>query len=355
MKWPSHGSNPQFIYEAMNIPKPESLIDLSANINPLGPPRVLKEKWLDFYRRIEEYPDPYATSLRETIAGKEGLPKEGVLVGNGGAELITLLGRFLAGENVLIIQPTFSEYEKACVANGCSVEYHHLDENWDLKLDSLTDMLSNTDAVFLCNPNNPTGVSFSYDIVLQLAEACRKNDSYLIVDEAFYDFLSDYEPLTSILRDYHNVILLRSMTKMFAIPGLRLGYLLANESVIQKLSSFKPHWSVNVIAMLAGEECVKDEEFIRQTITYIEQERQRLFLFFRKEGFEVSPSETNFYLLRDPSITDQLPLFEYLLRHGVVPRHTMNFPGLEGKWMRFAIKSIAENDRLLEVLKDWRQ
>lgn len=355
MNWPSHGSNPQYIYEAMNIPKPKTLIDLSANINPLGPPSVVKEKWAEFYNKIGDYPDPYATSLRKTIAQKEVLPIESVLIGNGGSELISLLGRMFSGKHVLIIQPTFTEYEKASLVNGCKVEYHHLNEGWELELDSLIGKLAHTDALFLCNPNNPTGICFPYDTILRLADACKQKDCYLVVDEAFYDFWKDYVSLTPILRDYNNVILLRSLTKMFAIPGLRLGYLLANQSVLEKLTPYQPHWSVNILAMLAGEECVRSDVFIKQTVKYIEKERQNLFDHFQQEGFMVSPSNINFYLLRDSESTEQLQLFEFLLRHGIVPRHTMNFPGLEGQWMRFAIKSTKENQRLLEVLKEWRQ
>lgn len=354
MNWPSHGSNPRYIYEAMKLPIPDELIDLSANINPLGPPSVLKERWANYFERIGDYPDPNVNSLREVISEKEKVPKEVILIGNGGAELISLLGRMLARKNVLIIQPTFSEYEQACLANDCQIFYHQLDESWDLNIEALVKKLKKIDAVFLCNPNNPTGLCFPYETVLHLVEACKKRGITLVIDEAFHDFWKNYQSLTPILQDFSNVVLLRSLTKMYAIPGLRLGYLLADKTVIKELSKFQPHWSVNTLAMLAGEECLKDEKHIKQTIDYMEIERERLFAFFMSQGFEVTPSEINFYLLRDPSCESQLALFEFLLGKGIVPRHTMNFPGLEGKWLRFAIKSSMENDRLLQVLKKWR-
>lgn len=355
MNWPAHGSNPQYIYEAMNLPKPNTWIDLSANINPLGPPKSILEKWLHFYESIGEYPDPFANALKEQIAQQAGVAKESILVGNGGAELIMLLGRMIAQKNVLIVQPTFSEYEKACQANGCHVFYHYLDEKWSLNLQGLIEKLDGVAAVFLCNPNNPTGVCFSLAEIQFLAEACTRKGIYLIIDEAFYDFWKDYEPLTPLQRTCENIILIRSMTKMYAIPGLRLGYLIASEEVVGQIAQYQPHWSVNVLAMLAGQECLKDEEFINQTIDYIEKERAKLSLFFTQEGFEMSPSKVNFYLLRDPELESQLPLFEFLLRHGIVPRHTMNFPGLGGEWLRFAIKSKTENDQLLQVLEEWRR
>lgn len=354
MKWPTHGSNPHYLYNAMNIPQPESFIDLSANINPLGSPPRLKEKWSSFFEKISDYPDPDSNSLKETIARRENVSKESILIGNGGAELITLVGRMLAGKNVLIVQPTFSEYEQACIANNCRVLYHQIDEDWNLNLPTLLEKLPEVEAVFLCNPNNPLGLCFPFETVQKLANACKANSSYLIVDEAFYDFWEDYQSLIPILKDYNNVILLRSMTKMFAIPGLRLGYALADENIIARLSRFQPHWSVNVVAKLAGEECLKDTTFVQETNNYIKKERQKLFSFFQTEGYRVSPSETNFYVLQDPKIEDQYPLFEYLLCRGVVPRHTMNFPGLEGKWLRFAIKSESENEQLMDFLRDWK-
>lgn len=353
MNWPPHGANPHYIYEAMNIPMPEKMIDLSANINPLGPPKILKEKWSSFFQSIVEYPDPAANRLREAIAEKEGLAKEMVMIGNGGAELISLLGRMFAGKKVLIIQPTFSEYEKACQLNGCEVVYHSLDANWQLRLESLP--LEGVEAIFLCNPNNPTGVCFPYEQILALSELCRDREIYLVIDEAFYDFWEDYQSLIPIVENFANVILIRSMTKMFAIPGLRLGYLLANGKVIQTLVNYQSHWSVNAVAMLAGELCLQEENFIQETREYIKKEREKLFSFYKLEGFIVSPSETDFYLLKDPNLKDQLPLFEFLLRRGIVPRHTMNFPGIEGQWLRLAIKSADENDQLLEALKEWKK
>ncbi|MFE8702983.1 threonine-phosphate decarboxylase CobD [Cytobacillus sp. FJAT-54145] len=354
MKWPSHGSNPQYLYQELGLSLPLDYIDFSANINPLGPPQVLKEKWADFYNEINDYPDPYGVRLKQLIAKKENVHEDTILLGNGGAELITLIGRLLYGKDVLIVSPTFSEYEKACRVNKCTVHYHLLQEpNWGLSVSDLN--LEKMNAVFLCHPNNPTGVQYSYSTILAVLEKCEQNGAYLVIDEAFYDFLEDYIPLTPLLQRYPNLILLRSMTKMYSIPGIRLGYVLANWTVIKKLAGYQPHWSVNSLAMMVGEECLREESFTLHTQTYISQERKVLFSFFEKAGFEYSPSRVNFYLVRDSSLTDQLPLFYFLLKKGIVPRHTFNFPNLEGRWLRFAVKSKEENARLMEVLSEWRQ
>ncbi|MFD1851592.1 threonine-phosphate decarboxylase CobD [Oceanobacillus bengalensis] len=356
MNLPQHGSNPQYIYDKMGIPKPDKWIDLSANINPLGPPDNLMKRWVDFYNEISDYPDPHALLLKKQIAKITDVDIGSILIGNGGSELITLLGRVFAGKNVLIIEPAFSEYEKVCRANDCRIFYHQLNESeWKWEENEMAEKLDDMDVVFLCNPNNPTGIHYPYSVIVKLIKECAQRNIFLIVDEAFYDFLEDYVPITPLVNKYEHLIILRSMTKMFAIPGLRLGYMLANQQIIEKLTTYQPHWSVNTLALLAGQVCLQDGAFVQNTTGYIRFERERLFSFFRKEGFAFSPSQVNFYLLRDPLEKNQLSLFEFLLRKGIVPRHTYNFPGLEGKWLRFAIKSTEENNQLMEVLKDWKQ
>lgn len=336
----------------MGLDLPGKYLDFSANINPLGPPSALLEKWSEFYREITVYPDPYAINLKEKIAKTVSINSNSILIGNGGAELITLVARLLAGKKILIVQPTFSEYEKACQANKCEISYHSL-EGPDFAL-SLPD-LSKVDALFLCNPNNPTGVHYPASTLKAIAEECEKHRCYLILDEAFYDFLSDYESIIPYINRFPKVIILRSMTKMFAIPGIRLGYLVAAPKIIQELSSLQSHWSVNTIALLAGEICLNDEEFIKDSQRFMEGERKRLFEFFSQSDFEFSPSNVNFYLLRDFHLVDQFKLFEFLIHRGIIPRHTFNFPGLEGDWLRFAIKGKDDNNQLMEVLSEWRQ
>ncbi|MEY2194568.1 threonine-phosphate decarboxylase CobD [Neobacillus sp. BF23-41] len=355
MNWPSHGSNPQYLYEAMGLALPLQFIDFSANINPIGPPSALKEKWPGFFQEINVYPDPYATQLKERIAKSEQTPIDTILIGNGGAELITLLARMLAGKKVLIVEPTFSEYEQACRANKCEIVHHQLVEpNFELNPVDFHSSLMDADAVFLCNPNNPTGIHYPTSTIISLLEECEKRDCLVILDEAFFDFLIEYESLVPYINKFSNLIIIRSLTKMFAIPGIRLGYLIAQPAIVSSLCQLQSHWSTNTIALLAGELCLENEFFIKETQAYISQERKRLFDFFTQEEFVVSTSNVNFYLLKDPHLKDQFALFEFLLHHGIIPRHTFNFPGLEGRWLRFAIKSNQENNQLMEVLAKWR-
>lgn len=356
MSLPTHGANPHYLYEALGIDMPNHYVDFSANINPLGPPPTLKENWPRFFESITYYPDPHAAQLTARLAEKEGLSEGSILVGNGGAEMITLVGRYLAGKKVLIIQPAFAEYAEACHAAGCEVSYYQLNEpNWELNLEPLLPLLKENDAIFLCTPNNPTGVAFSEDVVRKLVKECEKWNCLVVMDEAFYDFVDDNFTYGPLVADHSHVIILRSLTKIFAIPGLRLGYLLGNEALIQQMKMNKPHWSVNAIALEAGKLCMEEDHFIQQTRAYIKKQKQRLFSFFKENGFEFSNSVINFYLLKDPNTEDCGELLSFLLKRGIIPRHTYNFPGLDGRWLRFAIKSDKENSLLMEGLAQWRK
>ncbi|WNS75911.1 threonine-phosphate decarboxylase CobD [Bacillus sp. DTU_2020_1000418_1_SI_GHA_SEK_038] len=355
MNWPVHGSNPQYLFASLNMAMPHHMIDFSANINPLGPPPILKEKWAELFSVIADYPDPKGHRFKKKLAEKEKLSERQILIGNGGAELISLIGRMLAGKRVLIVQPAFSEYEEACRINSCTIDYHQLSpEKWELNVEELAEKLPNTDALFICNPCNPTGVYYSKSNLIALMNECQKQDCLFIVDEAFYDFLSEYESIVSCINEYSNLIIIRSMTKMFAIPGLRLGYLMANQTIIDYLASLQPHWSMNALALQAGEWCLDSESYVWETRELINKERKRLFDFYRQKDLMLSPSRVNFYLLRDPVVHDQFSLFQFLLSKGIIPRHTMNFPGIEGEWLRFAIKGPKENDKLMGAIEEWR-
>lgn len=358
MLLPDHGANPHYLYHSFDIFQPENVTDFSTNVNPFGPPESIQRLWPEWFSVIQDYPDPHATLLTRKLAMQNGVSENWLLLGNGGAEIIHLIGRMLATKRVLIIHPAFSEYESACRAYGCKISYYTLLEgNWKFTSEDIIDCLDQMDAVFLCTPNNPTGIVYEDVAVLQLIQACAKKQILVIIDEAFYDFYLEGEQASfaRYCADYPNLIIIRSMTKMYAIAGLRLGYAIAHPTMIKKFSVYQPHWSVNRIALLAGELCVGESDFVMKTVEWLAHERNRLFRFFKKNQFTVSNSKVNYYLLRDDCIADQQPLLYFLLEKGIVPRHTKNFPGLEGRWLRFAVKRTHENDLLLEALIKWRR
>jgi len=356
MALPTHGANPHYLYEALGMDMPSSYVDFSANINPLGPPSSLQEHWSRLFNSIIQYPDPHAVELTKLLAYKEQLSEHSILVGNGGAEMITLVARLLAGKKVLIIQPAFAEYAESCYAAGCAVSFYQLQEpNWELHIESLRPYLQKNDAVFLCTPNNPTGISFAEESVRELIVECEQANCMVVIDEAFYDFTEGAFTYAPLLAQYKHVMILRSLTKIFAIPGLRLGYLLADAEMIQQLKPYKPHWSVNAIALEAGKLCLTEEIYVEKTRAYIHEQKQKLFSFFKEYEFDVSDSSINFYLLKDSRVKDSTAMLKFLLSRGIIPRHTYNFPGLDGRWLRFAIKSKRDNEVLMEGLREWRK
>lgn len=356
MQLPEHGSNTAYLYKSLKMEQPENVVDFSVNINPLGAPGVLQEKWSDWFTAINDYPDPHAKTLVEQLAVQENIPVTHLLAGNGAAEIITLIARYLAGSKVVVVHPAFSEYETACKKEGCEVVQAILSApGWELELTKIEAELKEAKAVFLCSPNNPTGVHYQRETVERLIAACQRADTLCIIDEAFYDFLP--EPVTlieKVLYEEH-VLIIRSLTKMYSIAGLRLGVLAGNPVLLQEVSKTKPHWSVNALAIKAGVACLQDENHALETRRFIEAERKSLFRKLKELGFEYSPSQLNFYLLRDPALPVQEKLFYHLLKLGLVLRHTENFPGIEGKWLRVAVKQSSDNKKLLEALTVWKQ
>lgn len=356
MQLPEHGSNTKYVYASLKMEQPEKVIDFSVNINPVGAPKVLKDRWGDWFTAINDYPDPYANELMEELAAQENISVTHLLAGNGAAEIITLVARYLAGSKVAVIHPAFSEYATACRNEGCEVmEIVLAAPEWNLEASALADKLQGVKAVFLCNPNNPTGIHYNREAVENLIEVCKRTDTLCIIDEAFYDFLP--EPVTYIDKVLHqqHVLIIRSLTKMYSIAGLRLGFLAGNPELLQKIGRTKPHWSVNALAMKAGVACLQDESHTGETRRFIESERTAIFQRLRQLGFEHSSSQLNFYLLKDPALSTQEKLFHYLLKQGLVLRHTENFPGIKGKWLRVAVKQPDDNKILLEALAAWKQ
>ncbi|WP_052302337.1 pyridoxal phosphate-dependent aminotransferase [Bacillus sp. SG-1] len=353
MKLPSHGSNPQFLYNSLKVPMPEKLIDFSVNLNPLGPPKPLTDILSGGTIGFSDYPDPQHTELRSRLSKAEGIDPSGILVGNGAAEIIHMIGCLLRGKHVAILHPAFSEYEQACLTFSCSL-IHIMPSSLPV-FEDFSRALEKADALFICNPNNPTGTVMDSGLLERIIAYGEANGCLVIVDEAFHDFLAAGESCKELLGKHSNLIILRSMTKMFSMAGIRLGYALMAEGLRSRLVKYQPPWSVNSIALEAGRVCLDQREFVLKTRKYVIKEREKMFSFFRDNDFSFTDSSTNFYLFKDNRLGNQLDLITFLLTNRIVPRHTYNFRGLEGKWMRMAVKDEEANKVLMEVLRQWRQ
>ncbi|MBB6175489.1 threonine-phosphate decarboxylase [Anoxybacillus tengchongensis] len=350
MHLPVHGANPHRLYEAMKMNMPSEYIDFSVNVNPLSLPdeyMLNKKQW---FRWMSEYPEERSEALRTIIAEREHVMPSNVFVGNGAAECIYLLAEQFAGKHIGIIEPTFSEYRQACEAYGCTVQSFMLDKHWHPPIDQVIERLPSLHALFVCHPNNPTGTVWSKETMYALLRAANDEGVYIIVDEAFYDFWLDGYAVSPFLRTFDRLIVLRSLTKMYRLAGVRLGYVLAHEHVVNKLMKKQPPWSVNTIAQQMAKQLLKDGAFVERTKAYIASEQKRLFSQFTELGYIYTPSVVNFYMLHDETMT----LFPFLLQHGIVARHTFNFQGLDGKYVRLAIRTKEENDCLLSCLRRWK-
>ncbi|MGQ4880431.1 threonine-phosphate decarboxylase CobD [Billgrantia sp. LNSP4103-1] len=356
--WPSHGGRPEQVLPRFGLAADGQVIDFSANLNPLGPPAWLPERLAAGLADIDAYPDPDYTAARAAIARAEGLAPGQVRLTNGGAEAIYLTAALMAQRaerQAVIVQPTFGEYARACRHYGIAVRHLALATD-DFQLDESQALhaMRDVDAVFLCRPNNPTGTLVERALIERMLAAGKRCDTTLVVDEAFIDFVTPDERLTPLLKRYDNLLLLRSMTKLHAIPGLRLGYLLGDEATIARIAGLQLPWSVNAPAAALVEPLLADRDHLQRTLAWLDAERPRLQRELEVLGLRVMPSRANFLLLQDAGSRPMSALLEHLARCGILVRHTHNFVGLDGAWLRVAVRSREENERLLAAISRWR-
>lgn len=359
MNWPDHGGQPQYIKALFDIDPNRPLTDFSANLNPLGSPEWLREAWAQAFRLLDKYPDPHYPEAREAIARHEGVARDQTLLTNGGAEAIFLVAKHYESGRALIVQPAFLEYERALNHYRVDIEHVYLDEQngFAFPLQDVIARLQDIDLLFVCRPNNPTGTVADEPQMNALLEESRKAGVTVVVDEAFADFLPEsVPPLTGWLARYPNLILLRSLTKIYTVPGLRIGYILASEQLIGAMRGYQIPWSVNAAAAYLTPQLLADRTLVGATKVWLARE-----LAFLKEEIAMldvyqSPALANFYLLRDCQRPDDTPaLFRFLLERGILGRHTQTFRGLDGRYLRFAVRSRKENERLLACLREWRK
>ncbi|QTF91582.1 threonine-phosphate decarboxylase CobD [Halomonas sp. BM-2019] len=364
-EWPRHGGQPGPLLTRFGLAPDTPLLDASANLNPLGPPAWLAG-WLAqrLQRRplaLAGYPDPEYREAREAIAAEEGVAPEQVLLTNGGAEAIFLAAALQARERpgslAAIVQPTFAEYARACAAHGLPIRSLSLaPPAFDLDVEAIAAGLGEARLLFLCRPNNPTGTLVPRADMERLLMLTAARGITLVVDEAFIDFVGGEtedgdEALTPLLARFDHLVLLRSLTKRYTLPGLRLGYLLADAETVHRAAACQPAWSVNGLAAALVAPLLADGDFARRSRTWLALERPRLAAGLEALGLVVVPSRANFFLVRHPAGQEATRrLLPALLRRGVLVRHTESFAGLDGGWLRLALRDAADNDRLLAAL-----
>ncbi|MBJ6725418.1 threonine-phosphate decarboxylase CobD [Geomesophilobacter sediminis] len=348
-----HGGNVFAVARSLGVPA-ERIVDFSASINPLGMAPGVREVLADCFDRLLHYPDKHAFELKERLAAYHGIASEQVCVANGSTELIHLLPRLLPGKRALIVAPAFAEYESALRRADWDVEYLVLDSRNDfrLPLSALQDKLERCDLLFLCNPANPTGALVPETEIAEIVQLCAAAGAFFVLDEAFMDFCEGDSAKAVLLRSGRGIVL-RSMTKFFAIPGLRLGYAIADAGLVERLEEAGAPWSVNTAAQLAGIASLQDGEYRERTRRFIAAERSRMAAAIDALGWaRTFSSAANYLLVELRNGMTAAALKERLLRHGLMIRDCANFHGLDARFFRVAVRLKEENDRLLVALAE---
>lgn len=327
----------------------KDLLDFSASINPLGLPASVVKSWNESLSLLTDYPEIDAASLRRALAAHHQLPEAMILPANGSTSLIYLLPRILRPARALLVAPCFSEYRPALEQQNCQVDEFLLNAEDVFSFDFralLESLHPQTDLVWLANPGNPTGVGIDPRQLIALAEALAPKK--LVVDEAFVDFSPELS-LVPQLPDLPNLILLRSMTKFYAIPGLRVGYLLAAAELVDALSAAAEPWQLSTPAIHAACACLADEAYRAETLAQIPLLRADFAHRLQELGFTVYPAAANYLFVRLPRSWPTADLIvAQLCEQGILVRTCEDFSGIDQSYLRLAVRSRIENSRLLD-------
>ena len=263
-------------------------VDFSVNVNPLGAPESVKEAVRKSAESVEQYPDALCRDLTRALSEKEQLPEENILFANGAAELIFALTQALRPKKALIAAPGFAEYEAALSAAGCFIRMYPLqkEKGFLLQDDFCDDLTDDLDLVFLCNPNNPTGLTIPQELLLKILDNCRERNIDQVMDQSFLEFLPEPEKVTmqGKLEEYPNLLILRAFTKIYAMPGLRLGYLLcSDEDLLDRISRSMQSWNVSTPAQMAGLAALNEDAYVKEARELIGKERAWMKAELEKE------------------------------------------------------------------------
>ena len=335
-----------------DVYKYDHCLDFSANCNPLGTPQSVKLAIIDSVEDLSDYPRVGCGPLKEAIADYEHTKKEYLICGNGAADLIFSLSRALNPKKALLPAPTFAEYEQALISVGCEISRYYLKEENDFCIQKdYPDVLKREkpDIIFLCNPNNPTGITIPQDLLEEILETCAMQGIFMVVDECFLDFVKDPEKhtLKEKLEKYPGLFILKAFTKRYAIPGVRLGYgLCSDRKLMERMELCVQPWNVSTMAQAAGIQALTETEYVEEGRQLVFREAQWLKDELVRIGYKVFPSEANYIFFKGPE-----ELFDFCLRKRILIRDCSNYPGLTRGYYRIAVKRHEENVKLIEVLE----
>ena len=354
-----HGSDLEKIEEIYGIPK-EDIVSFAANVSPLGISDGFIDAMKDRLRCIEKYPERDYGELRRAISGYCGVRADDIIVGNGSSELIGAVIRHKKEPKTLIVAPAYSEYERDVRIAGGEVHYFDLRESDDFRLDAaeLADRADESfDLMIICNPLNPTSGAVKARDMRMILDRCEELGVICMVDETYVDFADAVFDASRLTSEYKSLFVIRSMSKFFCAPGLRLGYALTSDrDIISGIDAVRDPWSVSSFAETAGAYMLNDGEYIDRVKEYIAGERQRVcdrLSGLRDKGIKYYAPEANFVLVRLPEHKISADrLFETAIRKRMMIRDCSSFRGLDESYVRFCFMKREDNDRLLDLIEE---
>lgn len=326
------------------------ILDFSASIVPFDMPQPVRKAINASITMLGQYPDPQCRALKEAVSLAEGISQKHIVCGNGAAELIFSLVKAVGPKRALVVCPTFSEYEAALRSVGCKVTRHFLRaENQFAFTDAVLEKLvSGIGMAVLCSPNNPTGNKIDGGLLLQILKKCRQNSIVLLLDTCFDDFTLARHPV-QLTGQYRELFMLKSLTKLYAMPGLRIGYgVTSNTDIIRKMEQSVQNWNVNTIAQAAGIAAVGDAAHRDGIAEWLPAERERLRRQLEDCGFICFPPAANFILFYAKGLCN---LDERLLARGILIRSCAQFAGLADGYFRVSVRLPEENGRLVRAIR----
>ncbi len=352
-----HGSDLEKVEQLYGI-KRADIRPFASNVNPLGLSPVLKKALQENLDVLTDYPDRDYKELREAIHAYTGAEADHILPGSGTTELIVTFIRTIKPKRTLVVEPTYSEYKRDLKAIRSDVIDYVLSAEDDFKSDPVRlceQIDESVDLVVLCNPNNPTSTCLSISQIETIIKKCKECSAFLLVDETYVEFVKDVSLVSAIplVKKYNNLIVLRSVSKFFAAPGLRLGYAcISNEKLLHYLHKHSNPWSISSLAAYAGTVMFTDQDYICKTRDLISQEQGLICSTLRTRGtLKVYQPTTNFVLLQilKDGVTAS-DAFEHCIRKGLMIRDCSNFIGLGPEYIRFCFLNPEDDDRLVNTL-----
>ncbi|MCU0571226.1 MAG: threonine-phosphate decarboxylase CobD [Oculatellaceae cyanobacterium Prado106] len=350
---PRHGGNLAWAATLAGC-SPQEILDFSASINPLGPPASAIAAIQANWDSLIHYPDPNYQVLRQTLGSHHDCPPDWILPGNGSAELLTWACRELAElPTTVLMTPAFGDYRRALKAfdadmTECNVMEHLFDPSWTEQIP--LPQSAQPAGLLLNNPHNPTGKLFSVEAILPLLDQF----SLVVVDEAFMDFLPPVQQQSLIDRIPHhpNLVVLRSLTKFYSLPGLRFGYAIAHPQRLQRWQQWRDPWSVNSLAAAAAIAVLQDIPFLQQTFDWLEAARSQLHSGLAAlPGLFPLSGAANYLLVKSQHSVVQLQQ-QLLQQHRILIRDCLSFAELGDRYFRVAVRTLHENQRLLSGLSE---